>query len=77
MSLIIAQSDLFWADLQRQVDWYRDHGGPEIAIGYISAVEATLEDLATTPGMGRSRFRHFFQLARIRSWRVQKLSTAT
>lgn len=25
MSLVIAQSDYFWADVQRQVDWYRDH----------------------------------------------------
>jgi len=32
MSLVIAQSDYFWADLRRQVDWYRDRANTEIAV---------------------------------------------
>lgn len=72
MSLIIAQSDYFWADLQRQVDWYRDRAGSEIATGYVGAVEATLHQLAKTPGIGRLRFWDWPELAGIRSWRVQK-----
>ena len=43
MSLTIAQADYFWADLQRQVDWYRDRAGSEIATNYVDAVEATLQ----------------------------------
>ena len=61
MSLTIAQSDYFWADLQRQVDWYRDRAGSEIATNYVDAVEATLHQLARAPelvvhgsGTGRS-----------------------
>ena len=72
MSLILARSDDFWADLQRQVDSYRDQAGPEVATGYLDAVEATLHQLAKTPGIGRLRFWDWPELAGIRSWRVQK-----
>ena len=72
MSLGIRQSDYFWADLLRQVDYYRDHAGPEVAERYVDAVEATLQELANTPGLGRPRFRDWPELAGIRTWRVQK-----
>lgn len=72
MRLIIAQSDHFWAGLQRQVDWYRDCAGPEVATGYVDAVEATLHQLAKTPRIGRLRFGDWPELAGIRSWRVQR-----
>lgn len=72
MSLIITQSDYFWADLQRQVDWYRDYTGSEIATAYVDSVEATLHQLAKTPGIGRLRFWDWPELAGIRSWRVQR-----
>lgn len=72
MSLMITQSDYFWADLQRQVDWYRDRAGPEIATAYVSAVETTLHHLARTPRIGRLRFWHWPELGGIRSWRVRK-----
>jgi len=54
------------------VDWYRDHAGSEVAEGYVNAVEATLQALARTPGLGRPRFANWPELAGIRSWRVQK-----
>jgi plasmid stabilization system protein ParE len=72
MSLIIAQSDYFWADLQRQVDWYRDSASSEIAARCVDAVETTLRQLSNTPGMGRLRFSDWPELTGIRSWRVQK-----
>ena len=40
MSLGIRQSDYFWADLLKQVDYYRDHAGPKVAERYVDAVEA-------------------------------------
>jgi toxin ParE1/3/4 len=72
MSLIIAQSGYFWADMQRQVDWYRDRAGSDIAVGYVDAVQATLRQLAKAPSIGRLRFWDWPELAGIRSWRVQK-----
>jgi plasmid stabilization system protein ParE len=72
MSLAIAQSDYFFADLQRQVDYYRGHAGSDIALAYVDAVEATLHQLAASPGIGRPRFRNWPELAGMRSWRVQR-----
>jgi plasmid stabilization system protein ParE len=72
MSLIIHQSNYFWADLQGQVDWYRDCAGSELAAAYVDAIQATLQQLARAPGLGRLRFRDWPELAGLRSWRVQK-----
>lgn len=56
MSLVLSRSDDFWADLLRQVDWYRDNASPEIAERYIDAVELTLDALIKAPGMGEIAF---------------------
>jgi antitoxin (DNA-binding transcriptional repressor) of toxin-antitoxin stability system len=72
MILLIEQSGFFLADLQRQVDWYRDRAGSEIAVGYVDAVETTLHRLARMPGIGRPRFWNRIELHGMRSWRVQK-----
>lgn len=72
MSLFLAQSDYFLADLQRQVDYYRDVAGSEVALGYVDAVEETLLALSKAPAIGRVRFQNHPVLTGIRSWRVQK-----
>ena len=72
MSLLLRRSDYFWADLLKQVDWYRDKAGPELAERYVNAVEATLNRLTKMPGLGRLRFRDRPELTGIRSCRVQK-----
>jgi toxin ParE1/3/4 len=71
MSLLIRQSEFFWEDFVRQVDWYREHAAPEVAEHYVDAVEATLQELANAPGIGRPRFKAWPELEGIRSWRVQ------
>jgi len=72
MSLALHQSAYLLADLERQVDWYRDHATPEIAERYVNAVAATLKALAKTPGLGRPRFLDWPELAGLHSWPVQK-----
>lgn len=72
MSLAIQQSEYFWADLRRQVDWYRDYAAPEMAERFVDAVAGTLNELAQAPGLGRPRFKDWPELAGIRSWRVRK-----
>ena len=72
MSLALHRSDDFWADLATQVDWYRDQASPEVAVQFVNAVEATLNALVRTPGLGRPRFANWPELAGIRSYRVQK-----
>ncbi|MGA2748064.1 MAG: type II toxin-antitoxin system RelE/ParE family toxin [Verrucomicrobiota bacterium] len=72
MTRTIRQSDYFWADLLKQVEWYRLQAGPEVAGRYIDAVEATLRRLAAVPGLGRPRFKNWPELAGIRSFRVEQ-----
>jgi toxin ParE1/3/4 len=72
MSLVVVQSPYFWLDLQRQVDWYRDRAGSDVATNYVDTVEETLQKLARMPAMGRARFHDWPELAGIRSWRVGK-----
>ncbi len=55
-----------------QVDWYREKAGSEVAEGFVNAVEATLQTLAKSPGIGRLRFPQWLELAGIRSWRVER-----
>jgi toxin ParE1/3/4 len=68
----VRQADVFWADFVKQVDWYRKRAGAEVAERYVNAVEATLQTLAKTPGLGRPRFASWPELAGIRSWRVER-----
>jgi plasmid stabilization system protein ParE len=61
----------FWADLTRQVDWYRDQASSEVAERFVDAIEATLNALVERPGLGRARFRNWPELSGIRSFRVR------
>jgi len=71
MSRAIQQSEFFWNDMVKQVDWYRDNASPEIAEQFVLAVETTLRTLAETPGLGRPRFKDWLELQGIHSWGVQ------
>jgi plasmid stabilization system protein ParE len=72
VNLQLQQSSWFWADLNKQVDWYRDNAGPDVAEEFVDAVEETLIRLARMPGVGRQRFLEWPELAGIHSFRVQK-----
>lgn len=72
MSRSLHRADDFWADLTRQVDWYRDQASSEVAERFVDAVEATLIALVERPGLGRARFRNWPELAGVRSFRATK-----
>ena len=72
MNLSLQRSDYFWADLAIQVDWYRDHATPEVALCFVNASEQTLNTLIKTPGVGRLRFAEWSELSGMRSFRVQR-----
>jgi len=72
MKLAVVQSDYFLADLQQQADWYAEHAGTSIAIGYVDAVQATLQQLVRVPDIGRVRFQKWPELRGIRSLAVRK-----
>ena len=72
MKLSLQRADYFWEDLIRQMDWYRDQAGPEIAERFVDAVEATLNVLVRLPDLGRARFQKWPELVGIRSFRIHK-----
>jgi len=72
VKLSLQRADFFWADLTKQVDWYRDEASPEVAERFVDAVEATLKVLMRQPDLGPARFRKWPGLAGIRSFRVCK-----
>jgi len=68
----LQQSDEFWADLLKQVDWYREYATGEIAEQFVDVIETTLDNLTRKPGLGRRRFVDWPELAGIRSFRVKR-----
>jgi len=72
VSLQLYQSDGFWADLAKRLDWYRERAGSDVAEDFVNAVQATLDSLAETPGLGRPRFTKWPELAGLRSFRVNR-----
>ena len=72
MIRVVRRADVFWADMLKQVDWYREKAGPKVAEGYVNAIETTLQTLTKTPGLGRPRFPRWRELVGIRSWRVER-----
>ena len=72
MSLRLRQSDYFWADFAKRIDWYRGNAGAEIAERFVDAVQSTLQSLTKSPGMGRPRFTDRPELSGLRSWRVSE-----
>jgi plasmid stabilization system protein ParE len=72
VSLSLRQSDYFWADLTKQVDWYRENANPEVAERFVDAVEVMLKEATITPSLGRQRSAQWPELADVRSYRVQR-----
>lgn len=72
MAFQIQQSDCFPADVEAQFRWYLEAGGAELAMRYVTAVEATLAKLLKQPETGRLRFPNDTKLQGIRSCLVIK-----
>ena len=72
MRLALQQSEFFWADLTKQVDWYREHATPEIAVRFVNAAGQVLNQLRKTPGLGRLRFGEWPELEGMHSFRLQR-----
>lgn len=74
--LSIVRTELFVADVEKQIDWYLEETGldevfaAELAQRFAVAVEETLEFLARTPGAGRPRVVRFSDLTGYRGFRV-------
>jgi plasmid stabilization system protein ParE len=76
--LPIVRTDLFVADVEKQIRWYLDETGldeifaAELAQRFAAAVEGTLEFLAHTPGAGRPRAVRFSDLTGYRAFHISE-----
>ena len=76
--LRIFRTEAFVSDLDRQVAWYLDETdlddlfAAELALGFASAVDETLEFLARMPEAGRPRATRFSDLKGYRGFNVFK-----
>src|ERR1043166_7101704 len=67
MSLLVDESDFIFCDIQEVARYVRSRN-PDVAIWFVLAVKNTVEMLAHSPHMGRSR--HDLGFPEVRSWRV-------
>ncbi|WP_419856595.1 type II toxin-antitoxin system RelE/ParE family toxin [Candidatus Palauibacter irciniicola] len=55
-------------DVDRAVVRYLEEGGPDVALGFIDALETALGHVARNPGSGSPRHGQELNLAGLRSW---------
>jgi toxin ParE1/3/4 len=71
MSVSVRITSEFRQDVTRQIRWYQRLAGPQIALRYSDAVDATLELLGRFPQLGPvCRFEHP-ELRELRQYRVE------
>lgn len=68
----VRESSAFFADFERIARWYVHEAGVEVAQRWLDALDATVEELKATPGLGRMRRFPHPELQGLRSFRVQR-----
>lgn len=58
-------------DAAEVVDFYRDEGGPELALRFIESLERAYEHLGRQPLSGSPRYAHELDLPGLRVWPVR------
>ena len=59
-------------DVDEAVAHYREEGGPEVALGFIAALEAAVRHIASNPESGSPRYGQELNLAGLRSWPLRR-----
>ena len=72
MPLTVRKSSAFFADFERIARWYVREAGAEVAQRWLDALDATVREVGSTPGLGRRRrFRHP-ELSGLRSFPIRR-----
>ncbi|CCA90963.1 type II toxin-antitoxin system RelE/ParE family toxin [Novosphingobium sp. PP1Y] len=58
-------------DIDNAIEHYLAEAGPEVALGFIDALERTYAAIGKVPGIGSPRWAHELNLPGLRSWRIQ------
>lgn len=59
------------ADVDDAIDHYLAQAGPEVALGFVDALERAFAAIGEMPGIGSPRWAHELNLPGLRSWRIQ------
>lgn len=59
-------------DIAEAMDYFRDEGGPDVAVDFVDALEATIADLCDHPLIGSLRFAFELDIPDLRSWLLQR-----
>lgn len=68
----VRKSSAFFADFECIARWYVREAGTEVAQKWLEALDATVEELESTLGLGRLRRFPHPELQGLRSFRVQR-----
>lgn len=68
----VRKSSAFFTDFEHVARWYVREAGAEVARRWLDALDATVEKLYATPGLGRRRRFGHPELVGLRSFRVQR-----
>ncbi len=61
-------------DVREAVAWYLDKGGPEVALGFIDAVEQAFRLVSRSPAAGSPRYGQELGIPGLRSWPLTNYS---
>lgn len=59
------------SDVENAIDHYLAQAGPEVALGFVDALERAFAAISEMPGIGSPRWAHELNLPGLRSWRIQ------
>ena len=59
-------------DIDEAVAHYRNEAGPQVALGFVDALEATIRHLCQHPLTGSLRLAHEVEIPELRSWPLNK-----
>ena len=73
MPVRVTLTALAAADIDSAVNYYRTEAGPEVALGFVEALEDTADHLSRHPFSGSLRFSYELDIPRLRCRSVQRL----
>ncbi|MBI5279678.1 MAG: type II toxin-antitoxin system RelE/ParE family toxin [Burkholderiales bacterium] len=60
------------ADADAAIEWYLEEAGPEVALGFIDALQAANAHIARHPGTGSLRWGQALDIPGLRCWRLSR-----
>ncbi len=59
-------------DVEAAIGYYRDEGGPDVALAFVDAFEAAVGTIRAHPLIGSLRFAYELEIPDLRSWSLER-----